>query len=167
MDLRFIFEKAHEHQGYAGTTEAKRWASIATGMGLDCRTITNAGWLVRTHYLRFLMPVEKAMKEEGVYDSVVPLPPMSEEAKKQEEVEVALEALEAAEAAAEAAAAAAQAEREDEEGGEEGEPAAAAAAGGAGSDGGGGNDNNSNRGGRSRSQQTRTPSVDPSARRDD
>ena len=82
LNLRFIFEKAHAHGGYEGTTEAKRWASIATGMGLDCRHITNAGWLVRTHYLRFLMPIEEAMREEGIYEGAVPLPKMSEEAKR-------------------------------------------------------------------------------------
>ena len=189
LDLRFIFEKAHAHGGYSGTTEAKKWASIAAGMGLDNKTITNAGWLVRTHYLRFLMPVEKAMREEGVYESSVPLPPMSEEAERREQELVAAEAAEAAEAAAaaaeeEAAAAAAAAAGEEEEErkvevGEE-EPAAAAAAPAAaaaaapaaaaaapavaaaaaaaapaGSEG---------RRGRSRSQQTRTPSMEPNAR---
>ena len=165
LDLRFIFEKAHAHGGYAGTTEAKKWASIAAGMGLDNKTITNAGWLVRTHYLRFLAPVERAMREEGVYEGCVPLPPMSEEAQRREEEEVAAEAAEAAEAAAEAAeaeeaaAAAAAGEEEEEQKVEvEEEPApaaAAAAAAPAGSDG---------RRGRSRSQQTRTPSLEPNAR---
>ena len=72
---------------------------------MDNKTITNAGWLVRTHYLRFLMPVEKAMREEGVYESSVPLPPMSEEAERREQELVAAEAAEAAEAAAAAACA--------------------------------------------------------------
>ena len=40
-------------------------ARVAQDMGHDCRVITNAGWLVRHHYLRFLMPYEAELRRAG------------------------------------------------------------------------------------------------------
>ena len=105
LDLKGLWARVRAHGGYDGVIAAKKWAAVAGGMGMDCRAITNAGWLVRygrrreretlrrsaaplelrltptplppfsTHYLRFLMPLETEMQASGEYAALAPPPP--------------------------------------------------------------------------------------------
>ena len=65
LDLRLLWTLVSANGGYEETVATKRWARVAQDMGHDCRVITNAGWLVRHHYLRFLMPHEVELRRAG------------------------------------------------------------------------------------------------------
>ena len=62
-----MWRRVVTYGGYDATVAQKKWAAIASAMGHDCRIITNAGWLVRHHYLRFLSPLETTMRAAGTY----------------------------------------------------------------------------------------------------
>lgn len=47
LDLKGLWARVRAHGGYDGVIAAKKWAAVASGMGMDCRAITNAGWLIR------------------------------------------------------------------------------------------------------------------------
>ena len=65
LDLRLLWSLVLANAGYEETVAMKGWARVAQDMGHDCRVITNAGWLVRHHYLRFLMPYEVELRRAG------------------------------------------------------------------------------------------------------
>ncbi|KDD72052.1 hypothetical protein H632_c3943p0, partial [Helicosporidium sp. ATCC 50920] len=64
IDLQTLWDGVRAQGGFAAATEGRRWNRIASSLGTDLSRATNGSHLVKAWYAQYLLPFERAGREE-------------------------------------------------------------------------------------------------------